>query len=121
MSTCRIPPPDRDRPCCNASPRRSVSVSSCRLYPRGERIGSSRGISGHNYWLWGPGDRSYDVVIIVGVPKASLEGMFGEVVEAGRTSCEYTDRMSRNDAPVYVCREPKLPIAEVWARGKDFI
>ncbi len=77
--------------------------------------------SHNNYWLWGPGDRSYDVVIIVGVPKTSLERMFGEIVEAGRTSCEYTDRMSRNDAPVYVCREPKHPIAEVWARPKEFI
>ena len=88
----------------------------------GEEYGLPPARSSHNnYWLWGPGDRSYDVVIIVGVPKASLERMFGEIVEAGRTSCEYTDRMSRNDVPVYVCREPKFPIAEVWGRAKEFI
>ncbi len=60
-------------------------------------------------------------MIVVGVSKASLEGMFGEVVEAGRTSCEYTDRFERNDAPIYVCREPKRPITEVWAGAKSFI
>ncbi len=88
----------------------------------GKKYGLPPARSSHNnYWLWGPGDTSYDVVIVVGVSKASLEGMFGEVVEAGRTSCEYTDRMSRNDAPVYVCREPKHPIAEVWVRAKEFI
>jgi hypothetical protein len=88
----------------------------------GKKHGLPPARSGHNnYWFWGPGDKSYDVVLVVGVPKASLERMFGEVVEAGRTACEYTDRMSRNDAPVYVCREPKFPIAEVWVRTKEFI
>jgi hypothetical protein len=76
----------------------------------------------NNYHLWGPGDTSYDVVIVVdvGAPKAGLEDLFGEVVEAGRTSCEYTDRFGRNDAPVYVCREMKRPIAEIWAGAKEF-
>ncbi len=56
------------------------------------------------------------------VPKKQLEGMFGEIVEAGRTSCEYRDRFGfgRDDAPIYVCREPKRPIAEAWAEWKMF-
>ena len=75
----------------------------------------------NNYYLWGPGDTSWKVVIAVGVPKASAERVFGEVVEAGRTSCEYTDRFGRNDALVSILREPKRPITEVWAGAKDFI
>jgi len=87
----------------------------------GKEYGLPSARSNHNnYWLWGPGDTSWDVVIVVGVPKVWLEGLFGEIVEAGRTSCEYTDRMGRNDAPVYVVREPKLSIAEVWAGVRDF-
>ncbi len=88
----------------------------------GKKYGLPSARSTHNnYYLWGPGDTSYDVVIVVdvGVSKASLENMFAEVVEAGRTSCEYTDRLGRN-SPVYVCREPKRPIADVWAGGKEF-
>ncbi len=75
----------------------------------------------NNYWLWGPGDTSWDVVIAIRVPKGRLEDMFGEVVEAGRTSCEYTSHLVRNDTPVYVCRKPKRPIAEVWAEWKLFL
>jgi hypothetical protein len=74
----------------------------------------------NNYYLWGPGDTSWDVVIAVGVHLVRLESMFGEVVEVGRTSCEYASSFSRNDAPVYVCREPKRPIAQVWAELKEF-
>jgi hypothetical protein len=88
----------------------------------GKKYGLPPARSAHNnYWLWGPGDTSWDVVIAagVGVPKERLEDLFGEVVEAGRTYCEYTDRLGRNN-PVYVCREMKRPIAEVWAGGKTF-
>jgi hypothetical protein len=69
----------------------------------------------NNYYLWGPGDTSWDVVIAVGVHPVWLESMFGEIVEAGRTSCEYANPLNRNDEPIYVCRKPKRPIAEVWA------
>jgi hypothetical protein len=80
----------------------------------------------NNYYLWGPGDTSWNVVIAVvglppqGVPEVWLEDMFGEIVEAGRTSCAYTDRKGRNDALVYVGREPKRPIAEAWAEWRIF-
>lgn len=86
----------------------------------GKQYGLPPARSNHNnYWLWGPGDTSWDVAILVGGPKVSLEDVFSEVVEAGRPSCEYTDRMRRND-PIYVCRELKRPIAEVWAGAKKF-
>jgi hypothetical protein len=89
----------------------------------GKKYGLPPARSNHNnYYLWGPGDKPYDVVIVVDVdvPNASLGDLFGEVVEAGRTSCEYTDRFARNDAPIYICREMKRPIAEVWAQGAEF-
>jgi hypothetical protein len=88
----------------------------------GKKYGLPPARSNHNnYWLWGPGDTSWDVAIVVGVRKASLEDLFGEVVEAGRTSCEYTDRLGLNNTPIYVCRKPKRPIAEVWAEWKLFL
>ncbi len=87
----------------------------------GEQYGLPPAVSCHNnYYLWGPGDTSWNVVIAVWVPKVWLEDLFGEIVEAGRTSCEYTDNQGRNDALVYVCREPKRPIAEAWAEWKVF-
>ncbi len=87
----------------------------------GKPYGLPPAISYHNnYYLWGPGDTSWGVVIAVAVRKDRLEGMFGEVVEAGRTSCEYCQ--PRHQAMrVYVCRKPKRPIPEVWAEWKLFI
>jgi len=87
----------------------------------GKKYGLPPARSNHNnYWLWGPGDTSYDVAIFVGrIPKAMAKYVFGEVIEAGRMSCEYTSRMGRND-PIYVAREPKRPIAEAWAAWKKF-
>jgi hypothetical protein len=60
------------------------------------------------------------VVISVRVHPVWLERLFGEFVEAGRTACEYC-RPPHQDMPIYVCREPKRPIAEVWAEWKLFI
>ncbi len=87
----------------------------------GKKYGLPPAISAHNnYYLWGPGDTSWNVVIALLPfgPGDWLEDMFGEVVEAGRTSCEYTSDKGRSDMPIYVCREPKRPIAEVWAEWK---
>ncbi len=87
----------------------------------GEQYGLPPAVSCHNNdYLWGPGDTSWNVVIAVWVPKVWLEDMFAEIVEAGRTFCEYTDNQGRNDAAVYVCRGPKRPIAEAWAEWKIF-
>jgi hypothetical protein len=91
----------------------------------GKQYGLPPAVSYHNnYYLWGPGDTPWRVVIAVSppLPKARLEDMFGEIVEAGRTSCEYTDRFGfgRSDAPIYVCREPKRSIAEAWAEWRVF-
>ena len=93
----------------------------------GKKHGLPPAISRHNnYWLWGPGDTSWDVVIAVYVPKELLDDMFGEVVEAARTSGDYfasnsLDNKGRNDEPIYICRNPKRPIPEVWAEWKMFL
>ncbi len=90
----------------------------------GKEYGLPPAISAYNnYYLWGPGDTSWNVVIALFHydPKGRLEDMFGEVVEAGRTSCEYTNAHSVHGSTIYVCRDPKRPIAEVWAEWKLFL
>ncbi len=117
--------PEKDRKECVIFTGNYAEAGAIDLF--GKKYGLPPARSYHNnYHLWGPGDTSWGVVIAVvgrttgGVPKRVLENMFGEIVEAGRTSCEYTDHLGRNDALVYVCREPKRPIAEVWAEWKTF-
>ena len=70
-------------------------------------------------------NRSLSNVVIAlltyGPPKDRLEDMFGEVVEVGRTSFEYTSAHGRSDMPIYVCRKPRRPIPEVWEEWRLFL
>ena len=44
----------------------------------GRRRGLPAAVSGHNsYWLWGPGERSGEVMVVFGVPRERLGQLFG--------------------------------------------
>jgi len=78
-------------------------------------------ISGHNnYWLWGPGWATGDVVIAVGVPADDLRQSFTTVEQADTIVSKYA-MPSETNLPVYVCRQLKRPVAEVWPQLKRFI
>ncbi len=85
------------------------------------RYGLPRAISGHNnYYLWGPGNFSGRVVISVGLERAELEQMFGEVHRAAT----FTDRYAmpvENDLPIYICKKPKAPLRSMWPRTRYYI
>jgi len=87
-------------------------------------LGPARGlppaISGHNnYWLWGPGACSGQVVIAVGLPPGELAALFDAVTPAGAVSCVYCVPEERG-APLAVCRHPRGRLAELWPRLKHF-
>jgi 4-amino-4-deoxy-L-arabinose transferase-like glycosyltransferase len=77
-------------------------------------------ISGHNnYFLWGPGDCSGQVIIAVGMAREKLETVFGEVLEARHLTC--ADCMAgENELRVYVCLRPRLPLRQVWPEFKHY-
>ncbi|MGH9782045.1 MAG: glycosyltransferase family 39 protein, partial [Candidatus Acidiferrales bacterium] len=73
-------------------------------------------ISGHNqYGLWGPRGYTGDVVITIGYRKNELENLFGEVTLAARISPPYAIPEESN-LPIYICRHPKAPLAQLWPR-----
>ncbi len=81
--------------------------------------GSLRAISGHNnYYLWGPGDQPVTAIIAVGVSRQTLEGLFGDVQPAGSYSRRFTNDQN---TPIYLCRKPRSPLQEIWARLKWYI
>jgi 4-amino-4-deoxy-L-arabinose transferase-like glycosyltransferase len=87
----------------------------------GPRYGLPTAISSHNnYWFWGFGDPAIDSMIVVGVPRARLEQVFGEVTPVARVTCRYCVAME-NNRDIYVCRGLKTPIAKLWPRLKNFI
>ena len=87
----------------------------------GARHRLPRAISGHNnYWLWGPGHATREVVIAVGLSRRQLENIFNEVIEADVVDSDYAMAYETN-LPVYVCHRPKLPLREAWPALKRFM
>jgi hypothetical protein len=78
-------------------------------------------LSGHNnYWLWGYGDASGEVVLTVGIPRDDLLEAFSTVEHVATHHHEYAVPGERN-VPICVCRGPKRPIEELWPGLKIFI
>jgi len=86
----------------------------------GPSYGLPRAISPHNnYYLWGPGDSSNNVIIAVGMDQHKLQLLFADVQKAARISDSYAIP-EEDDLPVYICRTPRLPLSRVWHSLKFF-
>jgi|WetSurMetagenome_2_1015567.scaffolds.fasta_scaffold30753_3 4-amino-4-deoxy-L-arabinose transferase-like glycosyltransferase len=77
-------------------------------------------VSGHNsYWLWGAGKKA-EVLIMVGNSRSRMQELFQDVQEGTRTSTGWQMNYECN-RPIWICRKPKMPIAEIWPKAKMFI
>ena len=87
----------------------------------GKRYGLPPAISGHNnYWLWGPGPYSGEVMIVLARSPEPLEEIFEQVEEAGHVRCGYCMPYESRQR-VYICRRTRQPLAEIWAGVKSYI
>jgi hypothetical protein len=77
-------------------------------------------LSGHNnYWLWGPGDRPGDPLIVLSRSRAHVEALFRDVEQVGETDCG--DCMPyENHLPIFIGRGIRKPLAEQWPAFKHF-
>ncbi len=86
----------------------------------GGKYGLPRAISPHNnYYLWGPRNGPADVVIAVGMDLHKLRLLFGDVQQASMIIEPYAIREESN-LPVYVCRNPRVPLSQAWPWLKFF-
>ncbi len=80
----------------------------------GPPLGLPGAISDHNnYWLWGPGDVSGEVMIILGGDEAGLRELYVDVRQVGTLRCQWCMPF-RNGRPIYLARGLHRPLAEVW-------
>jgi hypothetical protein len=87
----------------------------------GKKYGLPNAISSHNsYWMWGPGDKPGEVLIVVGGNPKDYYAMYEDVEQAAMVNCEYAVPFE-TDLPVYLCRRPKMTLQQVWPRLKKFI
>jgi hypothetical protein len=86
----------------------------------GPDYGLPTAISPHNnYWLWGPGDADGSVTLVIGASEDDLARACETYEHAATIDCGYC-MPYENHRPVYICRNLKIPMAELWAAEKNF-
>jgi hypothetical protein len=77
-------------------------------------------ISGHNnYWLWGPRGHTGEVVIFIGGSEEDLRLSFGSVELGATVHCAFCMPYENNN-PVWICRDLRAPLDQVWPNAKHF-
>jgi 4-amino-4-deoxy-L-arabinose transferase-like glycosyltransferase len=86
----------------------------------GPERGLPRAVGGqNNFWLWGPGDASLEVALVIENDAAPLREVFHRVDRVAEVDCRYC--MPRVDRlAVFAVRGLKLPKADAWAQFKRF-
>jgi hypothetical protein len=85
----------------------------------GRGAGAPLAISGHNnYWLWGPGPASRDVLLILGGRREDHDEC-GSLVQGGTVACGNC-MPYENNQPIWVCRDLTVSIEEAWKAAKSF-
>ncbi|HEX3047533.1 MAG TPA: glycosyltransferase family 39 protein [Bacillota bacterium] len=77
-------------------------------------------VSGYyQYHIWGPGRFNGNIVISIGIPKASLEKLFLTVRTVTFFSHPYI--MPHMNQPIYLCRDPLQPFSKMkpWFKWLD--
>jgi len=86
----------------------------------GRADGLPPALSGHNqYFLWGP--RGYDgsLILHVGGSAARWREICGSVEEVGRFGGPYV-MPYENDRPIFMCRDLRMPLADLWSKLRRF-
>ena len=85
----------------------------------GPRYGLPRPISAHqSYFLWGPGDFSGDILIVLQDNRESLERLCASVEQAGEHFHPWG--MAEENNPIFICRGLKVPLRTLWPRLKKW-
>jgi hypothetical protein len=86
----------------------------------GPRLGLPPAIGGHNnYWLWGPGAATGELVIFVGGSEERPATHFESYERAGVARCDYCMPYEK-DLPIWVARGRKQPIDQIWPRIRHY-
>lgn len=87
----------------------------------GRKLGLPEAISGHNnYWLWGPVPGRGAVMIVIGGKAADHLQAYRDVREVARHFNKYA-MPYESDLPIFICRDPKVAIRDVWPRVRHYV
>jgi hypothetical protein len=87
----------------------------------GPHIGLPHAISAHNnYWLWGPGAYSGEVMLVIAPPESAVLKLFDHVELASPIRCDYC-LPALTAMNIYICRGPHRPLPELWPQLKNYV
>jgi len=67
----------------------------------------------NNYFHWGPPPDSTEVLIIAGISEETVRRIFGEAEVVRIHDCDRCIRW-RDDQPIWIAREPKVKLKDIW-------
>jgi len=112
-----LPPDDQKR--CAIFGHNYMQAGAIDYY--GRRLGLPRALAGHNsYWLWGFGNQSNEVMIIIGGRREDHAKSFDEVEQKAVFRDPYIQPIHSNQ-PIFVVRKPKRSLAEIWPLIRFYI
>ncbi len=86
----------------------------------GSAYGLPKAVSGHqNYYLWGPGGYSGEVVLTLGFKGDDLRRVFRDVQPADVVTCQYC-MPDNQEIRIFVARGLKMPLREFWSQLKCY-
>jgi serine phosphatase RsbU (regulator of sigma subunit) len=86
----------------------------------GPRYGLPKSLGRHNnYWIWGPRGYTGELVIVLGGDLEDKQETFQSVEIAGTVRSEFA-MPYENDLRIYVCRDLKIPLDQIWARLRHY-
>jgi hypothetical protein len=85
----------------------------------GLALGLPQAISGHqNYFYWGPRGYTGEIVITLGASPQGLKRYFGDVKQVAYVRHPYA--MPYENFAMFLCREPKRSLQEIWPELKNW-
>jgi hypothetical protein len=88
----------------------------------GPKLGLPSAISGHqNYFLWGPGDWTGEVVLVLDTDDEDERKLFASVQDLGQiVSSPWAMPFERRNH-IFLCRDLKGSVHEIWPRLKKWL
>ncbi|HKN09307.1 MAG TPA: glycosyltransferase, partial [Pseudomonadota bacterium] len=86
----------------------------------GPRYGLPKAVSGHmSYYIWGPPKHEVKVLIAINGEEKNYRKAFGRVDRVATVGTKYS--MPPEHVPVFICRDPKVPLNQLWPQTKLYI
>ena len=86
----------------------------------GSHYGLPHAVGRHNsYWLWGPGNYTGEVMLILGGNLRDKQEVFTRVEIVGTVHSKYC-LPYENNLNIYLCRGLRVPLKELWAKIRNY-